>query len=576
MSGLTKAKQLRDNTFDATQVLAKFAANSFTNANVDSLFATGAIDAGKLNFGNGLKDVSDVLQVEPNDIAGAGLEDDGADNLRISTAAAGTGLTGGGGAALAIDTATGTVTFTAGTWTFPVDVLQVTGTPNTANDAVNKAYVDSLVSGITWKEPVTVFQMIGENTIAAINALTPATGDSVVASDAGTPSAGTSDALAAGDIAEFDGTSWKLIVTNAAGRVPNGIRVVVSTTQTLTSPFTASTDEGRVVVSVSDPGTFNGVVSDWNDEAEAVDGNAILIQGPETNTAESVNENNGYVFDGAVPTGTWIQFTGAGNINAGQGLTKSGNTLNVGAGNGITVNADDVEVIYETVGNITTVNAGDAAAAGVNNTAARGDHQHAVATATPGSIQPDDAAAEGVSTSLARADHTHAIVAAAPTTNLTATTTNAEGVATSFARSDHTHAIDTGTPSNVGTANAVGTASALARADHIHNSPELTTDDKTLNPSATTGDAQDSGIDITNTPALDGHVQVFINGIGPYDLADGDGERTTAECYFSVDGGTTARAISAITAGDSLFWNGVVAGFDLETDDEVDLVYMAF
>jgi hypothetical protein len=40
----------------------------------------------------------------------------------------------------------------------------------------------------------------------------------------------------------------------------------------------------------------------------------------------------------------WSQFTGIANIIAGTGLTKSGNTLNVGAGTAITVNADTIEV----------------------------------------------------------------------------------------------------------------------------------------------------------------------------------------------------------------------------------------
>jgi len=49
--------------------------------------------------------------------------------------------------------------------------------------------------------------------------------------------------------------------------------------------------------------------------------------------------------------GTW------GSIVAGAGLTKSTNTLNVGAGNGITVNADDVEVNADATGgaNLATV-----------------------------------------------------------------------------------------------------------------------------------------------------------------------------------------------------------------------------
>jgi hypothetical protein len=43
---------------------------------------------------------------------------------------------------------------------------------------------------------------------------------------------------------------------------------------------------------------------------------------------------------------TWTQFSGAGNIVAGAGLTKSGNTIDVGAGTGISVAADSIAVVF--------------------------------------------------------------------------------------------------------------------------------------------------------------------------------------------------------------------------------------
>ena len=54
----------------------------------------------------------------------------------------------------------------------------------------------------------------------------------------------------------------------------------------------------------------------------------------------SLNENTAWTYDGSV----WVQFTGAGAINAGNGLDKSGNTIFVGNGDGIQVNADSIEV----------------------------------------------------------------------------------------------------------------------------------------------------------------------------------------------------------------------------------------
>jgi len=47
---------------------------------------------------------------------------------------------------------------------------------------------------------------------------------------------------------------------------------------------------------------------------------------------------------------TWVQFSGAGQITAGAGLTKTGNSLDVGAGAGITVAADTVGI---TTGGVT-------------------------------------------------------------------------------------------------------------------------------------------------------------------------------------------------------------------------------
>jgi hypothetical protein len=99
-----------------------------------------------------------------------------------------------------------------------------------------------------------------------------------------------------------------------------------------------------------------------------------------------------------------------------------------------------------------------------------------------------------------------------------------------------------------------------------------TTSDKNLAPTgATAGITATTGVAIAATPTNDAYVKVEINGVG-YWLADGNGEKLTADCYFSADGGVTARAISAITQGDTLYWNNN-SSFDLDTNDRIDFFY---
>ena len=73
----------------------------------DGLDLSGTAFSTDLKSGGGLKIDATELAVEVNDFAGTGLEDDGSDNLRISSAAAGNGLTGGAGSALAVGAGTG-------------------------------------------------------------------------------------------------------------------------------------------------------------------------------------------------------------------------------------------------------------------------------------------------------------------------------------------------------------------------------------------------------------------------------------------------------------------------------------
>ncbi len=154
-----------------------------------------------------------------------------------------------------------------------------------------------------------------------------------------------------------------------------------------------------------------------------------------------------------------------GDLAAGNGLTKSSNTLHVGAGTGIQVNANDVQVLYGAApANVTK----SAASAGAANTAARSDHKHDVTTAVAGAAAIGDAAAEGTATSLARSDHKHSFAAPAAPANITKATA-AAGTATTFARSDHKHDVSTAAPVELtNNTNGEGNATTIARSNHTH------------------------------------------------------------------------------------------------------------
>src|SRR5689334_963540 len=71
--------------------------------------------------------------------------------------------------------------------------------------------------------------------------------------------------------------------------------------------------------------------------------------------------------------------------------------------------------------------------------------------------------------------------------------------------------------------------------------------------------------------AQGGYIQGRLNG---QPIQIGDGTKVAVPSYFSGDGGATARALQNVIAGDKLYWNGTVAGYELDTTlDIIDFVY---
>lgn len=178
---------------------------------------------------------------------------------------------------------------------------ELTGLPSSPSGdtaAASKAYVDSVAQGLDVHESV-----VCATTTAGTLASDFENGDIVDGVE-----------LTTGD---------RILIKNQASGVENGIYIVA-----------ASGAPARA--------------TDWASGYEAAGAFCFVEEG-------TANADSGWVCtnDGATDTTgtdalTFSQFSGAGQITAGDGLTKTGNTLDVGAGDGIAVGADTVAVSLAT------------------------------------------------------------------------------------------------------------------------------------------------------------------------------------------------------------------------------------
>lgn len=210
-------------------------------------------------------------------------------------------------------------------------ITGVPTTPTASTDAVNQAYVDSLFSGLGFRAPVEILGLVGNAAVATLDALSPKAGDAYIVTDTGTLTRG-SVAVVAGDTVQDNGTDWVKVIAASGGFVPATTRMALSTQTALVSPYTEATDDGKIL-------RFTGLSNTGVATADAVNGAAVLVDG-----ANGYYDNQGWTFHGTVPTGEWVQFSGAGQLNAGDGLAKDGNTLNVNPGDGIKIDTDYVAI----------------------------------------------------------------------------------------------------------------------------------------------------------------------------------------------------------------------------------------
>jgi len=104
----------------------------------------------------------------------------------------------------------------------------------------------------------------------------------------------------------------------------------------------------------------------------------------------------------------------------------------------------------------------------------------------------------------------------------------------------------------------------------------LTADNKALTPLATAGNAQSTGIALVQSPTGGSYARTQVNGLA-VSTATQQAERLARDCFWSFDGGGTVATMGpagTIAAGAILYWNGLVAGYELDASDEVEVDFV--
>jgi phage-related tail fiber protein len=149
--------------------------------------------------------------------------------------------------------------------------------------------------------------------------------------------------------AYVDATRQGLDVKDAV-RAATTASITLNATQTVDGVALIAGD--RVLVKDQSTASANGIyvvaAGAWTRAVDA-DSSAKVTPGMFTFVEEgTVNADTGWVLttNSTITLGTtslaFTQFSGAGQVTAGAGLTRTGNTLDIGAGTGIQINADDV------------------------------------------------------------------------------------------------------------------------------------------------------------------------------------------------------------------------------------------
>ena len=313
----------------------------------NTLTFTGS-DSSSVNFGSGGtvaytgSGLNQFAATTSAQLAGVISDETGSGSLVFATSPTLVTPTIGAATATSITGSSGNLTITAaagnnninlvatGTGTIDHGGARLTsvGTPTQTTDAATKGYVDSIKQALDIKDSVRVA------TTGNLTATASGTGAGKTLTNSGTQAAITIDSivLSAGD---------RVLVKDQSTAANNGIYTVTTVGSASTNwVLTRATDADNSTSGEVTPGMF-----------------AFVEEG-------TVNADSGWVLttDGAVTLDTtalnFVQFSGAGQIIAGNGLTKTGNQIDVvGTANRIIANADSIDIASTYVGqaSITTL-----------------------------------------------------------------------------------------------------------------------------------------------------------------------------------------------------------------------------
>jgi len=301
------------------------AATATTLATSRTISLSGDV-SGSVSF-NGSENADISAAIQPNSVA---LGTDTTGNY-VADVTAGTGITvthtpgEGSSATIAIPQSVAT----SASPTFAV--LTLTGTPTETTHAVTKSYADSIAAGINWH--------------GAVELATVTTLPNSPTYDNGASGVGATLTAGANARLSIDGvnatTGDRVLVKDQANAAHNGIYDV--------------TEQGSVSVAYVLTRAADG---DGNIDDEVIKGDAIYVANGAINinqgfilTSDGTGANNKHII--GTDSLNWTQFTGTANINAGTGITKTGNTIAIGQDVATSASVTFAKVTAEITGNVT-------------------------------------------------------------------------------------------------------------------------------------------------------------------------------------------------------------------------------